>query len=309
MAKIKLALERVKTITKENAEETEKDFAEERLRREIPLFGATDAEVEALFSVSMREARRFSDAFAGLQNYCTFIGYPRSGHSLVGSLLDAHPNMVIAHELDVLRFLKSGFSDRQLYYLLLENSRIFAQHGRTWGPYSYAVADQHQGQYTELKVIGDKKGGRTTDRIRQDWELLAKLRDTVGLNHHFVHIIRNPFDNIATLAIRQMRDVAQVTEWYFALCRTNQRLGQELQAQVIDLHYEDFLQAPAIWLTRLCEFLGVIADEPYLKACCEIVNPTPHKSRYEVGWPPGIRQAVEHEKRNCEFLRRYSFDD
>ncbi len=25
-----------------------------------------------------------------------FIGYPRSGHSLVGSLLDAHPNIIVA---------------------------------------------------------------------------------------------------------------------------------------------------------------------------------------------------------------------
>jgi hypothetical protein len=309
MAQFRLALERAGTIAKQNGEDTKKNITEERLRREIPLFGATDAEVEALFVVSMREAQRLGTVFDSLQNYCTFIGYPRSGHSLVGSLLDAHPNMAIAHELDVLRFLKSGFSDRQLYYLVLENSRIFAQHGRTWGRYSYAVAGQHQGRHAELKVIGDKKGGRTTDRIRQDWRLLAKLRTAVSLDHRFVHIIRNPFDNIATLAIRQGRDVARVAEWYLSLCRTNQRIRQELQAQVIDLHYEDFLQAPATWLRRLCEFLGVSPEQTYLNACCEIVNPTPHKSRHEVAWASGVRQAVEHEQRSCEFLRRYSFDD
>ena len=38
-----------------------------------------------------------------VEAFCIFIGYPRSGHSLLGSLLDAHPEMVIAHELDVLR--------------------------------------------------------------------------------------------------------------------------------------------------------------------------------------------------------------
>jgi phage terminase large subunit-like protein len=35
--------------------------------------------------------------------FCIFIGYPRSGHSLVGSLLNAHPEVIISHELDVLR--------------------------------------------------------------------------------------------------------------------------------------------------------------------------------------------------------------
>ena len=31
-----------------------------------------------------------------------FIGYPRSSHSLVGSILDAHPEIIIPHEYDVI---------------------------------------------------------------------------------------------------------------------------------------------------------------------------------------------------------------
>ena len=38
-----------------------------------------------------------------------FIGYPRSGHSLIGSLLDVHPNAIVAHELDALKFVGAGF--------------------------------------------------------------------------------------------------------------------------------------------------------------------------------------------------------
>jgi hypothetical protein len=37
-----------------------------------------------------------------VRSFCLFIGYPRSGHSLVGSLLDAHPDIAIAHEVNVL---------------------------------------------------------------------------------------------------------------------------------------------------------------------------------------------------------------
>jgi sulfotransferase family protein len=282
---------------------------EYRLRREIPPLGATNDEVQALFTSSSQGAQRLSNSLDSLRYYCTFIGYPRSGHSLVGSLLDAHPNIIIAHELDSLLFLKSGFSDRQLYYLLLENSRIFAQHGRVWGAYSYAVPDQYQGRYTELRVIGDKKGGGTTDRIRQDWHLLERLVRTVTLTHRFVHVIRNPFDNIATIAKRQTRDVARVADWYISLCRTNQRLRSELQEKVMDLHYEDFLQTPTACLARLCEFLGLAPDDDYLNACCAIINPTLHKSRHEVIWTAGARQLVEREIRNCDFLRGYSFDN
>ena len=31
-----------------------------------------------------------------------FIGYPRSSHSLVGAILDAHPEIIIPHEYDLL---------------------------------------------------------------------------------------------------------------------------------------------------------------------------------------------------------------
>ena len=33
-----------------------------------------------------------------IKKFILFIGYPRSGHSIMGSLMDAHPHMVIAYE-------------------------------------------------------------------------------------------------------------------------------------------------------------------------------------------------------------------
>jgi len=36
-------------------------------------------------------------SFSEIETYCTFIGYSRSGHSIIAALLDAHPNIVMAH--------------------------------------------------------------------------------------------------------------------------------------------------------------------------------------------------------------------
>ncbi len=47
------------------------------------------------------EPQELSDLHA----FCMFIGYPKSGHSLVGSLLDAHPDMVIAKATNPLALL------------------------------------------------------------------------------------------------------------------------------------------------------------------------------------------------------------
>ena len=70
--------------------------------------------------------------FDTVNTYCMFIGYPRSSHSLMGSLIDAHPNAIIAHEQDVLKYIKYGFTKEALFPLLLRNSEEFTANGRTW---------------------------------------------------------------------------------------------------------------------------------------------------------------------------------
>src|SRR5688572_9593174 len=71
-------------------------------------------------------------ALADVRGYCMFVGYPRSGHSLVGSLLNAHPNVVIAHELDALKYVERGVSRGGLFSLILRRDRRFAEMGRRW---------------------------------------------------------------------------------------------------------------------------------------------------------------------------------
>ncbi len=44
----------------------------------------------------------------GVEKFVFFLGWARSGHSIVGSLMDAHPNMVIANECTIFRNLASN---------------------------------------------------------------------------------------------------------------------------------------------------------------------------------------------------------
>src|SRR5690606_30490598 len=88
-----------------------------------------------------------------LATFVLFVGYPRSGHSLVGALLDAHPEIAVSHELDVLRFRAEGFSRDQILLLIAENCRRLGRLGRRWGRYDYAVPGGAQGAWERLKVI------------------------------------------------------------------------------------------------------------------------------------------------------------
>jgi len=63
------------------------------------------------------------------------------------------------------------------------------------------------------QVIGDKKG-TTTSRILKEpknVKLLDEIQATLKTQLKFIHVIRNPFDNIATKLLRNLdvRDMAR----------------------------------------------------------------------------------------------------
>jgi hypothetical protein len=54
-----------------------------------------------------------------VERFCLFVGYSRSGHSLVGAFLNAHRHAVVSHELDVGRLVLAGISRDALYARIL----------------------------------------------------------------------------------------------------------------------------------------------------------------------------------------------
>ena len=131
-----------------------------------------------------------------------FIGYSRSGHSLVAALLDAHPNIIVSHELHATKHLKAGSTFPDVARAVQLNSYCFNHYGRGYTGYDYRVLGQHQGRCTELKVLGDKKANGTCRALLNDPDLLRWLEQTIPVPVTFVHVIRNPWDNIASKANR-----------------------------------------------------------------------------------------------------------
>ncbi len=260
------------------------------------------------------------DLFADVETFCMFIGYPKSGHSLVGSLLDAHPNAIIAHELDALRYVRARFGRRQLYHLLLENSREYGETGRNWNVYSYRVPGQWQGRYEKLRVIGDKKGGLSTMRLDSDPDLLGKLRKTVGVPVKFVHIIRNPYDNISTMLRDgiynywsmkgRRRGLRYSIEDYFFRCAAVRDFKEKTDpADVFEVRHESVVEDPALRLRELCRFLGLGCTDDYLRACASMVFKSPSKSRHKVKWDQESIRIVRNRMEEFDFLRGYSYEE
>lgn len=265
---------------------------------------------------TMGTSQKFASSFAEIETYCTFIGYSRSGHSLVAALLDAHPNIVIAHELYALKYIQYGFGRDQLYYLLFQQTRVRGHSWRRGSGYTYNVPEQWQGSFKKLYVIGDKHGQFTARTLAENPELLKKLQDVVKVPVKFIHVVRNPFDNIATMALRKAKrdneslNVQETVDLYFRVCELVMKVKSMTDSvNTLDIRHEDFIDDPKKQLQRLCFWLGVEPSTSYLNACASIVFETPNKSRHKIEWEPDVKHEIESKMRLFPFLAGYRFDD
>ncbi|GBD39617.1 hypothetical protein HRbin37_01900 [bacterium HR37] len=271
----------------------------------------TSFELLKVYPKSLYYGFRYKDTFSDIETYCMFIGYPRSGHSLIGSLLDAHPDVIVAQELDALKFLYAGFRKEQILYLILERSMVFAKSGGKHGKYNYSVPNQWQGRFRRLRVIGDKKGWSSTLRLRAKPSLLDKLRKTFNVKLRFLHVVRNPYDTISTMFIKSDNwSLEETIEHYFLLCETVSEVKRRLkEEEVFELRHEDFISNPREYLERLCRFLGVDAGEDYLKDCAGIVFKNPHRSRFDLNWDLKLIELVKARSLSFPFLKGYSYEE
>ena len=116
-----------------------------------------------------------------LETLCLFVGHPRSGHTLVGAMLDAHPDVVIAQKLDVLRLVAGPSSLRAVVGAILASSGDAARTGRAASGYDYEIPGQWQGRHRELRVVGDKSAGHTTRRLARSEPPLERLELELGV--------------------------------------------------------------------------------------------------------------------------------
>lgn len=253
-----------------------------------------------------RKSAADATAFKDLANFVIFIGYPRSGHSLIGSLLDAHPNALIAHRVNILKYVQAGYQPTELFYLLLRNSARFAASGRHLTRYAYPVPGQWQGKFQTLQVIGDQDGKGALQRLAADATLLPRLTQMTKPQVKFIHVIRNPYDNITTWSLRLNRSLAHTSQRYFALCATvNQIKVSVAPSTLLEIHYEQFLADPEIGLRELCRFLDLTPSADYLQACLRIISRSAHQSRHERPWLPELVESVQGQMRQYDFLSPY----
>jgi hypothetical protein len=206
--------------------------------------------------------------------------------------------------------LDHGFRRGQIMSLILARDGEFGAKGRRSSSYNYSVPGQHQGFFDRLTVIGDKKGGGSSDYLIRRPGLLDKLRSVMGVPIRTVYVTRNPFDNIGRMYLkRQGTSIARTIEGYANECAVISRIRRDLDHQeFFDIRSEDFARSPVDSLTSICGFVGVEATEDYLTACAAIVREPREKPRHLVEWTPENLDRVNELIAKYPPLANYSFD-
>ena len=272
------------------------------------------------------------------QTLVQFLGFPRSGHSVVGALLDAHPDAIVAHELDLMGLVSKGIPVRSALALAEDNSRRFADQGRFWNGYSYELEGGSAGKARQLRAIGDKKGDRALDALMDDPSLSRRLARETGLDLAWIVVVRNPFDNIATMELRRGRTYDRLRvahgegdRFERELRKTQgKQIGQEVNVDTVDsyarrldglakviqrleaegssvivVHHDALSTSPQAGLAQIADRLGLEADPAWLEGASRMVRPA-SRSREKVRWGDGLLERVGTMIETSELLAPYA---
>ena len=184
-------------------------------------------------------------------------------------------------------------------------------------------------------MIGDKKGDWASRWCAVMPDLPERLAAATPLRMRWILVTRHPFDNVATMSLRQgraydllrigappggvgaalAREQAQgriasdasdaMVDDYRALCAATAGIKARVpQDSWFEIAHEDLVADPRAGLERLAAFVGLDADPVWLAAAAALLR-AGGRSRDRVGWTPAQRAALTCEIAARDFLRGY----
>ena len=277
-----------------------------------------------------------------VEKFVFFIGYPRSGHSMIGSVLDAHPDMVVAHEYFLFekctKMLKKGkhiFRDKPaLFNALFANSYISSKCGwrsdsKTKKGYNFNFDFEWQGRFDTLRVIGDKSGGSAAKFIgtRLGSQCLGDL-SLLKVPVVAVHVVRNPYDMIATATLVSSAKVYDKTSQNVSVHEVKQTAlynrarmifnfasivsqliakAPNLGISVLEIHIEDYIRDPPNVVRSICTAFDVDCPQDYVDKCTNRTFRDVSRSRDLVQWPSLVLKYVKRNINSFSFFEGYTF--
>ena len=247
--------------------------------------------------------------FDRLTSFVLVVGNARSGSTLLGSILDAHPHVIVANETAASGNFWRGLDRAAILEEIVANSRRNQESGRVSEGYRYLINPQAKNE-ADIRVMGDKVWNPATLLLHGDFALLNRLEGLLGTPVRIIHAIRNPFDVIATMHGRSGAPVRDRMLWYFMHCDAVLAIRAKWDAsRYLDFHHESLFEEPDRVIAGFCEFIGVVMYAYHLAACRALLFEQPRQTRFKLNWEAGMVREIVERIKAYDYLGRYSGED
>ena len=330
-AKTWLPLSENSTVITKGLEHFDKDAVKNKVAKELPQWSGNKVRKELPLSIIDR-----------VNTFVFFLGHGRSGHSIVGSLMDSHPNMVIASEVDVFTKLSDGSlapTKSEIFNALWISAKEDIMYGlrakSTDGKgYNLFVNGLYEGRYVDrIDVIGDKKGGITTKLLATEpdkWSHVYDILKSLNVSIKVIFVIRNPYDNIGTSlfygldspvslnkfgGVKESNNtynfdpstIQKIIDRYFLYHQAIADAKKKYYLNIIEIHVKDLISDPRGTLLNLCDSLGVTCSDSYLEICSSKIFKTESRTRHLIRWTDEQLTMIQQNIEKYSCLKGYNF--
>jgi hypothetical protein len=244
-------------------------------------------------------------SLADARCFVLIVGNARSGSTLLGAVLDGHPQALVANESSSSFSLWRNLTKPDILLDLYDNASQMAAEGRLSQGYRYQIGG-HPASKERILIIGDKAWNPALLLLHGNPGLLQSLEERLGMPVRLVHAVRNPFDVIATMNRRSGAPIADRIRWYFMHCEAAAALAHRLPPErFLESHHAALLASPADELGRLIDFVGLEWDGAHLEAVRQKLFARPRRTAAEVAWRADEIAEVLRRMTEFRFLLRY----
>ena len=240
----------------------------------------------------MRDFRPFGGRLPSTERadkILVFAGAPRSGTTLLGQLLNVHPECLVANEWNLLvKMMKEPARiDKHLrdvaklayrqFQTGLENDPKFGpsleRYQPQWKPTS-RVTSQPIYSKSEIRLIGDKKAGSTAVAALDDREAVMSFLEAHP-QIHLLHVVRDPVNagrSYVQSHPHEVQSVEAAMERIGMLTSAAHILGQTTTTPYHHLYYEDLVSHPEREIQSVLDWLGIACSGDWLDSVSNFVN-------------------------------------
>lgn len=243
---------------------------------------------------SLRFFKRIKGILTGRERGCGqcvylfFVGYPRSGSTMLGQIINLHPNCIMANEARVLdNVIRRGASlESEMIFAREKGLKLFSKGLHKDDPYRLSIFQPKWRETTlvsksevlkkaDIRVLGDKKAGSTSLLYEAHG---SDLLDLVSNNERvrFIKISRNINDVAQSYSKSHPHEVRGYED-----AKTRIQHLDDLSESFLNclpeerkytVRYEDLLESPEEQLVRMFGWLDVSTGSEIINKLSSVIS-------------------------------------